>query len=266
MPLRQRSSTDHAPAAKGEQTRCSSSPRWLSARRVLPHFGHRRTSASAPLRGLPYALTGFGSARRSASFLGCVTSTNNQQTGGTAMNNINRVVITGNLTDDPELRSTPSGTAVCDLRVACNTRRKDGEEWVDKPNYFNVTVWGGQGESVARYLTKGRPRRGRRAPGVARVGDPGRQQAPGREHHRRLRSVPGQRQRHGTSDDESSRCRPASAPRRTSSSRADGPRPDRGAGHKPNGQGHDHEPTPSHRPHSRKPRARATNGCARCGR
>jgi single-strand DNA-binding protein len=73
------------------------------------------------------------------------------------MNNINRVVLTGNLTADPDLRSTPSGTPVCSLRIACNTRRKDGEEWVDKPNYFNVTVWGGQGENVARYLSKGRP-------------------------------------------------------------------------------------------------------------
>ena len=73
--------------------------------------------------------------------------------------NINRVVLTGNLTSDPELRSTPSGTAVCKLRVACNTRRKDGAsgEWVDKPNYFNVTVWGAQGENAARYLSKGRP-------------------------------------------------------------------------------------------------------------
>jgi single-strand DNA-binding protein len=73
------------------------------------------------------------------------------------MNNINRVVLTGNLTADPDLRSTPGGTPVCSLRIACNTRRKDGEEWVDKPNYFNVTVWGGQGENVARYLSKGRP-------------------------------------------------------------------------------------------------------------
>ena len=73
------------------------------------------------------------------------------------MNNINRVVITGNLTADPELRSTPSGTSVCNMRIACNTRRKDGEEWGDKPNFFNVTVWGGQGENVARYLSKGRP-------------------------------------------------------------------------------------------------------------
>jgi len=76
-----------------------------------------------------------------------------------AATNINRVVMTGNLTADPELRSLPSGTSVCSLRIACNTRRKDGStgEWVDKPNYFNVTVWGAQGENAARYLSKGRP-------------------------------------------------------------------------------------------------------------
>ncbi len=74
-----------------------------------------------------------------------------------AATNINRVVLTGNLTTDPELRSLPSGTSVCKLRVACNTRRKQGDEWVDKPNYFDVTVWGAQGENCARYLSKGRP-------------------------------------------------------------------------------------------------------------
>ncbi|NLT07607.1 MAG: single-stranded DNA-binding protein [Solirubrobacterales bacterium] len=74
-----------------------------------------------------------------------------------AATNINRVVLTGNLTRDPELRSTPSGTAVCGLRVACNTRRKDASgEWVDKPNYFDVTIWGRQGENAAQYLEKGR--------------------------------------------------------------------------------------------------------------
>lgn len=72
--------------------------------------------------------------------------------------NINRVVLTGNLTSDPELRALPSGTSVCKLRVAVNTRRKDGQsgEWRDFPNYFDVTVWGAQGENVARYLSKGR--------------------------------------------------------------------------------------------------------------
>ncbi|HEX8648876.1 MAG TPA: single-stranded DNA-binding protein [Thermoleophilaceae bacterium] len=75
-----------------------------------------------------------------------------------AATNINRVVITGNLTRDPELRSTNSGTAVCGLRIACNTRRKDASgNWVDKPNYFDVTVWGAQGENASRYLSKGRP-------------------------------------------------------------------------------------------------------------
>jgi single-strand DNA-binding protein len=76
-----------------------------------------------------------------------------------AATNINRVVITGNLTRDPELRSTPGGTSVCSLRVAVNSRRKESEsgQWVDKPNYFDVTVWGAQGENCAQYLSKGRP-------------------------------------------------------------------------------------------------------------
>jgi single-strand DNA-binding protein len=72
--------------------------------------------------------------------------------------NINRVVLVGNLTRDPELRHTPSGTAVCSLRLAVNSRRKDQTgQWVDKPNYFDITVWGQQGESCAQYLAKGRP-------------------------------------------------------------------------------------------------------------
>ncbi|RKQ92973.1 single-strand DNA-binding protein [Solirubrobacter pauli] len=72
-------------------------------------------------------------------------------------NNINRVVLTGNLTRDPELRTTPSGASVCSMRLASNTRHKSGGQWVDKPNYFNVTVWGAQGENCARFLSKGRP-------------------------------------------------------------------------------------------------------------
>src|SRR3954453_20281931 len=76
-----------------------------------------------------------------------------------AATNINRVVLTGNLTHDPDLRNLPSGMAVCKLRIASNTRRKDSStgEWVDKPNYFDVTVWGARGESCATYLSKGRP-------------------------------------------------------------------------------------------------------------
>ena len=74
-----------------------------------------------------------------------------------AATNINRVVLTGNLTRDPELRSLQSGMSVCSLRIASNSRRKENGEWVDKPNYFSVTVWGAQGENCARFLAKGRP-------------------------------------------------------------------------------------------------------------
>jgi single-strand DNA-binding protein len=70
---------------------------------------------------------------------------------------INRVVISGNLTKDPELRQLPSGNSVCKLRIAVNTRAKDRDsgQWIDKPNYFDVTVWGAQGENVAKFLQRG---------------------------------------------------------------------------------------------------------------
>ncbi len=76
-----------------------------------------------------------------------------------AASNINVVVITGNLTKDPELRSTGGGTSVCELRVAVNSSRKNGQtgQWEDKANYFDVVVWGAQGENCANYLSKGRP-------------------------------------------------------------------------------------------------------------
>ena len=71
------------------------------------------------------------------------------------MQDINTVAITGNLTRDPELKQTQGGS-VCRMRVANNGRKKDGGEWVDAPNYFDVIVWGAQGENVAQYLSKGR--------------------------------------------------------------------------------------------------------------
>ena len=75
------------------------------------------------------------------------------------MQNVNVVAITGNLTHDPELSHTGGGTAVARLRVAVNGRRKDSQtgEWADKPNYFNVTVWGNQGVACSEHLEKGRP-------------------------------------------------------------------------------------------------------------
>ena len=71
---------------------------------------------------------------------------------------INRVVLVGNLTRDPELRQTPSGTSVCSLRIAVNSRRRDESgQWIDKPNYFSISVFGNQAESCSQYLSKGRP-------------------------------------------------------------------------------------------------------------
>lgn len=69
---------------------------------------------------------------------------------------MNSVNLIGNLTKDPELKHTASGTPVTNLRVAFNTRQKQGEEWVDKPNYVDVTVWGVQAEHVCTYLSKGK--------------------------------------------------------------------------------------------------------------
>ena len=70
---------------------------------------------------------------------------------------IAHVTLVGNLTRDPELRQTPSGSSVCQLGVAVNSSYKDASgQWVEKPNYFDVVVWGPQGENCARYLTKGR--------------------------------------------------------------------------------------------------------------
>lgn len=73
-----------------------------------------------------------------------------------AGSNINRVIITGNLTRDPETRQAGS-TSVCGLRVAVNGRRKNAEgQWVDDPNYFDISVFGAQGDNCARFLSKGR--------------------------------------------------------------------------------------------------------------
>jgi single-strand DNA-binding protein len=76
-----------------------------------------------------------------------------------AASNVNVVVVTGNLTRDPELRSTGGGTSVCEMRVAVNSRRKNGQtgEWEDKPNFFDVVVFGAQADNCATYLHRGRP-------------------------------------------------------------------------------------------------------------
>lgn len=70
---------------------------------------------------------------------------------------INRVVVSGNLTRDPELRSTGSGMSILKMGIAVNDRRKNQQtgEWEDVPNFFDVTVFGSRGESLSRFLTKG---------------------------------------------------------------------------------------------------------------
>ena len=74
------------------------------------------------------------------------------------MANINRVILVGNLTRDPELKTLPSGTPLCSLGIAVNHRRKNQQtgEWTEEPNYFNVEVFGNQADACARFLAKGR--------------------------------------------------------------------------------------------------------------
>ena len=74
------------------------------------------------------------------------------------MHSINRVVLVGRLTRDPELAALPSGRSVCSLRLACNSSHKDPDsgEWTERPNYFDVSVYGPAGETVATYMSRGR--------------------------------------------------------------------------------------------------------------
>ena len=70
---------------------------------------------------------------------------------------INRVCITGNLTRDPELRSTAGGMAILKMGIAVNDRRKNSQtgEWEDAPNFFDVVMFGARAESLSRFLSKG---------------------------------------------------------------------------------------------------------------
>ncbi len=69
---------------------------------------------------------------------------------------INQLTISGNLTADPELRHLQSGKALCKIRIAHNERRKlQSGDWVDQPQFFDVTLWAGIGEWTAGNLAKG---------------------------------------------------------------------------------------------------------------
>jgi single-strand DNA-binding protein len=70
---------------------------------------------------------------------------------------INRVTLVGRLTRDPELRHLPSGQPVLQLGIAVNGRQRDeAGNWTDKPNFFDVKVFGNQAETLAQHLSKGR--------------------------------------------------------------------------------------------------------------
>jgi len=74
------------------------------------------------------------------------------------MASFNRVILVGNVTRDPELRYIPSGTAVIDLGLAVNDRRKNQQgEWVEETTFVDVTLWGRTAEVAGEYLQRGSP-------------------------------------------------------------------------------------------------------------
>lgn len=72
------------------------------------------------------------------------------------MADVNHVILIGRLTRDAELKYTSGGMAVCKFAIAVNKRRKQGEQWVDEANFFDIVLWGRSGESINQYLVKGK--------------------------------------------------------------------------------------------------------------
>ncbi|MDR2807509.1 MAG: single-stranded DNA-binding protein [Spirochaetaceae bacterium] len=72
------------------------------------------------------------------------------------MVDLNHVVLIGRLTRDAELKYTANGQAVCKFSIAVNRRRKNGDQWVDEANFFDIVLWGRQGEALNQYLVKGK--------------------------------------------------------------------------------------------------------------
>jgi len=72
------------------------------------------------------------------------------------MTDLNRVVLIGRLVRDAELKYTASGQAVCKFSIAVNRKKKNGDQWEDEANFFDIVVWGRQGESIHQYLLKGK--------------------------------------------------------------------------------------------------------------
>jgi single-strand DNA-binding protein len=72
------------------------------------------------------------------------------------MNDMNIVALIGRLTRDAELKYTNSGMAVCKFAIAVNSRRKNGDQWVEEAHFFDVVLWGKSGEALNQYLVKGK--------------------------------------------------------------------------------------------------------------
>lgn len=72
------------------------------------------------------------------------------------MADVNHVILIGRLTRDAELKYTSGGMAVCKFAIAVNKRRKQGEQWVDEANFFDIVLWGRSGENLNQYLVKGK--------------------------------------------------------------------------------------------------------------
>lgn len=72
------------------------------------------------------------------------------------MANLNKVMLTGNLTQEPDYKVTTNGTAILTLRVAVNDRRKVGDEWTDVPGFYDCVILGRRAESLRQFLSKGR--------------------------------------------------------------------------------------------------------------
>jgi single-strand DNA-binding protein len=72
------------------------------------------------------------------------------------MADLNHVSLIGRLTRDAELKYTSGGQAVCKFSIAVNRRKKNGDQWEDEANFFDIVVWGRQGESLHPYLVKGK--------------------------------------------------------------------------------------------------------------
>jgi len=72
------------------------------------------------------------------------------------MADLNHVVLIGRLTRDAEIKYTAGGQAVCKFSIAVNRRKKSGDQWEDEANFFDIVLWGKQGESLQSYLVKGK--------------------------------------------------------------------------------------------------------------